>query len=44
MNNVKICKKDVCLEAKGKHADWIAAGALFLLLSLGAAALVKAAS
>ena len=42
-NTVKVCKRDTCVEAKGKHADQIAGAAVVMLLCLGFAAVISAA-
>ena len=41
-NTVKVCKKDVCIEANGKNADMLTGAATFSMLLFGIAALVAA--
>lgn len=41
---VSICSKDNCLHAYGKNAENIAKGASMMLLLIGVAALIRAAS
>lgn len=41
-NAVKVCKRDNCIEAKGKNADLIAAAAAIMLLFMGIAAIAGA--
>lgn len=43
-NKVSVCHKENCVHAYGKNAEVIAKGASVLLLFLGIAALIKAAS
>lgn len=43
-HRIKVCQKDNCVEATGKYADAIAGALTFTLVSIGIAALVKAAS
>jgi hypothetical protein len=43
-NQVSVCHKDNCVHAFGKNADVIAKGATLMLLLIGFAAIVKAAS
>ena len=38
-NTVKVCKRDNCIEAKGKNADLIAGAAAIMLLFVGIAAI-----
>jgi len=43
-NQVSVCHKDSCVHAFGKNADMIAKGAMLMLLLIGFAAVIKAAS
>ena len=43
-NQVSVCHKNSCVHAVGKNADMIAKGATVMLLFVGIAALLKAAS
>jgi len=43
-NQVSVCHKDSCIHAFGKNATMIAKGATVLLLFVGFAAIIKAAS
>lgn len=43
-DQVSICHKQSCVHAKGKNANLIAKGATIMLLLIGFAALVRAAS
>jgi len=43
-HRIKLCQKDNCVEATGKHADNIASAVTFMLILFGVAAVVKAAS
>lgn len=43
-NQVSVCHKNSCLHAVGKNADMIAKGAMVMLLLIGFAAVIKAAS
>lgn len=43
-NKVSVCHKDNCIHAYGKNADHIAKGTAIMLLFVGIAALIKAAS
>ena len=38
---VKVCKKDLCIEAKGKFAEAITLSLVFTFVCVGIAALVK---
>lgn len=42
MNQLSLCKKDVCIKAEGKYADAITFAAVAMLLMVGIAALVRA--
>lgn len=42
VNQVRVCKSGVCVEAEGKNADLIAGAAAVTLLFIGIAALVQA--
>lgn len=41
-NTVRVCKKDNCIEAKGKNADLIAGAAAVMLVFVGIAAIASA--
>jgi hypothetical protein len=43
-NQVSLCHKNVCLNTYGKNADMVAKGATVMLLFIGIAALINAAS
>lgn len=43
-NEVNLCYKNVCINAKGKNADMIAKGTTVMLLLIGIAALINASS
>jgi hypothetical protein len=43
-NQVSVCHKENCIHAFGENADMIAKGAMVMLLLIGFAAIVKAAS
>lgn len=38
-NTVRVCKKDNCIEAKGKNADLLAGAAAIMLVFVGIAAI-----
>lgn len=42
MNQLSLCRKDVCIKAEGKYADAIAYAVVAMLLMVGFAALVRA--
>lgn len=42
-DSIKVCKKDFCIEAKGKYADAIAITLMFAFVCIGIAAIAKAA-
>lgn len=42
MNEIKICKADLCIDAKGKYADAIALVFILALILVGSATLIKA--
>jgi hypothetical protein len=41
IENVKICKSDLCIEAKGKNADILVSAFVFMLICAGITALVN---
>jgi hypothetical protein len=41
-NSVRVCKKDNCIEAKGKNADLLAGAAAIMLLLVGVASIAGA--
>lgn len=43
-DQVSLCHKDVCINTYGKNADMVAKGATVMLLFIGIAALINAAS
>lgn len=43
-NQVSLCHKNVCLNTYGKNAEMVAKGATVMLLLIGIAALINAAS
>jgi len=43
-NQVSVCHKDNCIHASGSNAEMIAKGATIMLLFIGIAALLRAAS
>lgn len=43
-NQVSVCHKNSCLHVVGKNADMIVKGAMVMLLLIGFAAVIKAAS
>lgn len=42
LDTVKVCKKDLCIEAKGSNADAIVSAVSVMLLLIGIGALIKA--
>ena len=41
-NTVKVCKRDVCVEAKGRNADMIIGASVVTILLMGVAAILGA--
>jgi hypothetical protein len=44
LDQVSICKDDNCIHASGQNAEMIAKGATVMLILIGIAALIRAAS
>ncbi len=42
LDSVKVCKQDLCIEAKGKNAETIVAAAALALLLVGFGAFLRA--